>query len=944
MEIARIEVTGAMARVRYRNPIPAGLVGGTVTVDYSEDIWKGLTKTVVFRSVETRDVVTDETAVTIPHETVAEPGRRLYVGFYGTDKDGALVIPTIWADLGMIRDATDPSGDVSTDPSLPVYAQLAQQIGDLRDQVENMTPGSPGGGTGSGQDCFSPIASVAQTEDGAVITITDKDGTTTATIANGKDGKDGADGAPGAKGDKGDKGDPGEKGEQGIQGIPGEKGEKGDTGAPGADGAKGDKGDTGATGPQGEPGKDGADGQPGKDGKDGEPGKDGADGKSAYEYAKDGGYTGTEDEFARKIAQEIPTVLPNPHSLIINGRSYDGSTAVEMNIAGGGEMVLSDNLFDKSTAVLGKAWYHSSSGTQLTDAAEFYAGYVELRGAGTYRTKMAENYHGESYGTRVPLMTADKTWIKNITGTVTDTGDNTAWDLEFTVSQSDIDSGAAYYPITVYKNNIDTVMAVKDRDYPTEYIPYGYIEIGTDVDSAGLLSNVLYEKTAVFLGDSICAGDIEGSEYDGYGWAGLIGEANGMAWKNYGRNGGTITPIESVVAQSRDLSSQVDLALADHPNADYVIFEGGTNDAYTLKEAGLGEISDDFATFDTSTFSGAMESLILKILTAFPNAQVGYIVAQKMGNPPYTTANIQRKYFDRAVEICQKWGIPVIDLWNGSLLNPALTYHAENFYVDKQHLTLVGYQRISPQIEAWMRNLTMPGVVSGGGSGSAEAVPADWNAAEGEPGHVLNRTHWSEYDERVLMAETAVEFTEENEYFHIIEGNLTVGFRYRVKWNNVEYVCVCKHGGEDIPAYIGEEALIGGSGHTGEPFFAANMDGMIILTPASDDTHATVDIVEIAETVHTLPKKYLPAESYIVRDITESGGSFVVNESYDNFAEILYNGGRVWVEVVWDGNYATRVLICFFTLNDGGMIMQGYLNGEAVFFYATNGTWTPHTA
>lgn len=38
-------------------------------------------------------------------------------------------------------------------------------------------------------------------------------------------------------------------------------------------------------------------------GKDGEPG---APGKSAYEYAKDGGYTGTEAEFAAKLAEEIP--------------------------------------------------------------------------------------------------------------------------------------------------------------------------------------------------------------------------------------------------------------------------------------------------------------------------------------------------------------------------------------------------------------------------------------------------------------------------------------------------------------------------------------------------------------------------------------------------------------------------------------------------------------
>lgn len=55
-------------------------------------------------------------------------------------------------------------------------------------------------------------------------------------------------------------------------------------------------------------GSKGSDGVPGADGKDGADGQPGADGKSAYQYAKDGGYTGTEEEFAAKMAQEIPTV------------------------------------------------------------------------------------------------------------------------------------------------------------------------------------------------------------------------------------------------------------------------------------------------------------------------------------------------------------------------------------------------------------------------------------------------------------------------------------------------------------------------------------------------------------------------------------------------------------------------------------------------------------
>lgn len=66
---------------------------------------------------------------------------------------------------------------------------------------------------------------------------------------------------------------------------------------------------------------------------------DGADGKSAYQYAQDGGYTGTEVEFAAKLAQEIPSALPNPNALTFTGAvtgSYDGSAPLEVEIPSGG--------------------------------------------------------------------------------------------------------------------------------------------------------------------------------------------------------------------------------------------------------------------------------------------------------------------------------------------------------------------------------------------------------------------------------------------------------------------------------------------------------------------------------------------------------------------------------------------------------------------------------
>ena len=79
----------------------------------------------------------------------------------------------------------------------------------------------------------------------------------------------------------------------------------------------------------------------------------GANGKSAYSYAQDGGYIGTEAEFAAKLAAEK---LPNPYPLTFTGavsETYDGSSAKTIEIPSGGG---------------GSAWH--TIGTQKMDGVE----------------------------------------------------------------------------------------------------------------------------------------------------------------------------------------------------------------------------------------------------------------------------------------------------------------------------------------------------------------------------------------------------------------------------------------------------------------------------------------------------------------------------------------------------------------------------------------------
>lgn len=110
--------------------LTSGMVGKQVQLLF-DDSWADLTKTAVFRAGDTSRVVMDAASiVTIPEDVLARPFSKLYVGVYGTDAEGTVVIPTIMAEGPLIRYGADPIED-ETAKELPVWENLQNQIGDL---------------------------------------------------------------------------------------------------------------------------------------------------------------------------------------------------------------------------------------------------------------------------------------------------------------------------------------------------------------------------------------------------------------------------------------------------------------------------------------------------------------------------------------------------------------------------------------------------------------------------------------------------------------------------------------------------------------------------------------------------------------------------------------------------------------------------------------------
>jgi lysophospholipase L1-like esterase len=242
----------------------------------------------------------------------------------------------------------------------------------------------------------------------------------------------------------------------------------------------------------------------------------------------------------------------------------------------------------------------------------------------------------------------------------------------------------------------------------------------------------LYGKTIIWNGDSICAGKAFDDSRDDDAWAGRIAKRNLMIYKNYAVGGGTIT--ENVMFASKgklrhSVSATLDTMYEEYPDADYVIIEGGTNDADLLGNFIRGTDTARFGVFDPcdfggeydkDTFSGALESVFFRATRYWSGKKIAFIVAHKMGANlgGFTSeTNNRRIYFERAIEICKKWGIPYLDLWERSYLNPKLKWMYDNektpdenvalgsFYADGQHLTAKGYELTADIIDSWIKTL-----------------------------------------------------------------------------------------------------------------------------------------------------------------------------------------------------------------------------------------------
>lgn len=381
------------------------------------------------------------------------------------------------------------------------------------------------------------------------------------------------------------------------------------------------------------------------------------------------------------------------------------------------------NLFNIKADGVTEGYYINSSGNLVENSVFNVSDYIPIEQNVEYICPVYENYFGQSNTVKIPYFNSKKEYVSFVTGTYD--SDKKLCTFKFTspsarytrINFAKINSYLVKHP-----NLNPEVMMFTKYPYPSEYIPYGehaYFQPNIYHDTGEQNKfNPLFRKSVVFTGDSICNG---GSALDNKnGWAGRIGRNNQMTWLNSGISGATIT--------SKDITgSSATISETDFFDADYIIIEGGTNDADRIGDArttipsnfGSYTMNDYRSDFTNTTYCGAIEYMFKRILSEYSDKKVGVIIAQKMGQldvstTDYTKENNNRRfYFETLIKLCEKWGIPYLNLWDESNLNPMINSQYEygqvtsdgKMYTDGQHLTSKGYDYLAPKIEAWMKTL-----------------------------------------------------------------------------------------------------------------------------------------------------------------------------------------------------------------------------------------------
>ena len=348
------------------------------------------------------------------------------------------------------------------------------------------------------------------------------------------------------------------------------------------------------------------------------------------------------------------------------------------------------NLYEKTTAFNG---FIDAEGNKVNYANHYTSDFIEVAaGDVLYMAPCpAQGYYLATYkgGAFAGLVDASNAALKKV-GDFTGGTSIYAYTVPEGVTSVRVSNTAAYN---------DRFMITRNQKLTTKNFAAYWAAM--DAQRPDMSGSVLWEKAVLFSGDSISYG--AGDSIGGRAWGGRIGDLYSMDWINASISGAS-------VSTARGANRMIN-QLARHTNKtfDYVILHGGTNDAW--EKTPIGKMSDSFdlKSFDNKTFAGGLEELLYYAHQYYRSAKFGYIINFRF-NDDLTIGylNNMKEYVDMTKKICDKWGVPYLDLYSNEELSAKLKLNTPDhtdLVPDNIHPNHLGYEIITPYVAAWMETV-----------------------------------------------------------------------------------------------------------------------------------------------------------------------------------------------------------------------------------------------
>ncbi len=212
-------------------------------------------------------------------------------------------------------------------------------------------------------------------------------------------------------------------------------------------------------------------------------------------------------------------------------------------------------------------------------------------------------------------------------------------------------------------------------------------------------------KKIVFLGDSITEGALATKADETSYWA-VLGKLSGATVKGYGI-GGTRIAEQRDKKQSYDHQHFITRIDQMDEDADIVVVFGGTND-HGHGDAPFGKMTDR----TDDTFYGAMHNLCAALIKRYSHSLIVIMTPTHrlyedclFNGIGIRNAATLSDYVDAEKQVARYYGLPVLDLYAMSGLNPVIPEIMSAYMPDGVHPNDAGHELIAKRLLAFLNSL-----------------------------------------------------------------------------------------------------------------------------------------------------------------------------------------------------------------------------------------------